>query len=50
MSNTRSIRIEWTGEGLKFRGKGTDPTTPTIEIDPENEAAPGPMLHKVNPQ
>ena len=44
MSNTRSIRIDWTGEGLKFRGAGTDPTTPTVEIDPENEAAPGPML------
>ena len=44
MSNTRSIRIDWTGEGLKFRGEGTDPTTPAVEIDPENEAAPGPML------
>ncbi len=44
MSNTRSIRIDWTGEGLKFRGEGTDPTTPAIEIDPDNETSPGPML------
>jgi len=44
MSNTRSIRIDWTGEGLTFRGEGTDPTTPPVEIDPENETSPGPML------
>ena len=44
MSNTRSIRIDWTGEGLKFQAEGTDPTTPTVEIDPENETSPGPIL------
>lgn len=41
---TRSVRLEWTGDGLKFRGEGTNPATPTIEIDGDNETSPGPML------
>ena len=44
MSNIRTISIDWTGEGLKFRGQGTDPASPAIEIDPANETSPGPML------
>ncbi len=42
--NERSVRLNWTGEGLRFRGGGTDPVSPAIEIDGENETAPGPML------
>ena len=41
---TRSVRLDWTGDGLKFRGGGTNPATPTIEIDGDNETSPGPML------
>ena len=40
----RSVRLDWAGEGLKFRGGGTYPVTPTIEIDGDNGSAPGPML------
>ena len=41
---TRSVRLDWPGDGLKFRGGGTNPATPTIEIDGDNETSPGPML------
>ena len=42
--STRSVQLEWTGEGVKFRGGGTHPITPPIEIDGDNESGPGPML------
>ena len=41
---TRSVRIDWTGDGLKFRGGGTNPATPKIEMDGDNETSPCPML------
>ena len=41
---TRGVRLEWTGEGLKFQGGGTHPETPPIVIDGNNDGAPGPML------
>ncbi|UCG89075.1 MAG: OsmC family protein [Gemmatimonadota bacterium] len=44
MSNTRAVRLEWTGRALRFTGSGTEPTSPTMEIDGDNETAPGPML------
>ena len=44
MSNTRAVRLDWSGTGLRFTGQGTDPDTPTVEIDCDNETAPGPML------
>ena len=40
----RAIRLDWAGTGLKFRGGGTHPDTPSIEIDGDNGSAPGPML------
>ena len=40
----RSVRLEWTGDGLKFNAMGTAPTTPPITIDGDNQVAPGPML------
>ena len=40
----RSVRLDWLGEGLKFRGGGTHPVTPTVELDGDNGSAPGPML------
>ena len=42
--DTRSVRLDWTGNGLRFRGAGTGPTTPAIEIDGDGEAGPSPML------
>jgi putative redox protein len=44
MGNTRSVRLEWTGAGLRFTGGGTEPDTPVVEIDADNVTAPGPML------
>ncbi len=40
----RAVRLDWAGTGLKFRGGGTHPDTPSIEIDGTNGSAPGPML------
>ncbi len=40
----RCVRLDWSGTGLKFRGGGTHPDTPSIEIDGDNDSAPGPML------
>ena len=42
--DTRSVRLDWTGNGLRFRGAGTGPTTPEIEIDGDGEVGPSPML------
>ncbi len=44
MSNTRAIRLTWSGEGLQFSGKGTQPETPVVTIDGESAAGPSPML------
>lgn len=40
----RAVRLDWTGEALRFRGGGSHPVTPTVEVDGDNETAPGPML------
>lgn len=45
MPSVRRVQLDWTGEGLRFRGAGTAPVTPPIEVDGDNAAAPGPMLH-----
>jgi len=44
MPDKRAARLDWTGEGLRFRGGGTDPNTPEIELDGSNEKGPSPML------
>ena len=44
MPMKRSVRLEWSGEGMRFSGHGTDPRTPPIDIDAENGQAPGPMM------
>lgn len=41
---TRSVRLDWSGDALRFTGCGTHPSTPTVEIDGDNTTAPGPML------
>jgi putative redox protein len=40
----RAVRLEWTGEALRFRGGGSHPVTPALDLDGDNETAPGPML------
>lgn len=42
--HTRAVRLEWTGEKMRFRGGGTDPATPAIEIDGDGQTGPSPML------
>ena len=44
MSGQRKVRLSWTGDGLRFVGKGTLPETPEMEIDGDNATSPGPML------
>jgi putative redox protein len=43
-TNLRAAHLEWTGGGLRFRGAGTDPVTPTIEIDGDGATGPTPTL------
>jgi len=42
--STRAVRLDWTGEGLRFRANGTEPVAPTVEIDPDSQTGPSPML------
>ena len=44
MPSIRRVQLHWTGEGLRFRGAGTEPETPEIEVDGDNATGPGPML------
>ncbi|MBI3983049.1 MAG: OsmC family protein [Gemmatimonadetes bacterium] len=44
LSNLRAARLEWTGSGMRFRGAGTDPVTPAVEIDGDGETGPTPTL------
>lgn len=43
-SNLRAAHLEWTGSGMRFRGVGTTPVTPEIEIDGDGERGPTPTL------
>ncbi|GIW52702.1 MAG: hypothetical protein KatS3mg081_2057 [Gemmatimonadales bacterium] len=40
----RAVRLEWTGDGLRFRGGGIEPSTPAVEIDGDSQSGPSPML------
>ncbi|NIM52118.1 MAG: OsmC family peroxiredoxin [Gemmatimonadales bacterium] len=44
MTQVRSVRLDWSGEGLQFTGGGLSPQTPALEIDGDGSAAPSPML------
>ena len=44
MSSTRAVRLDWIGEGLRFRANGTEPAAPTVEIDADSQTGPSPML------
>jgi len=43
VSNARSIKLNWTGEGLQFEGFGGAPDTPSIMLDGEVKLGPTPM-------
>lgn len=42
--NERAIRLEWLGEGMRFRGAGTEPRTAAVEIDGDGDTGPSPMI------
>ncbi len=44
MPSTRAVRLDWIGEDLRFRAAGTEPASPTVEIDPDSQTGPSPML------
>ena len=44
MPDKRGVKLDWTGERLRFTGGGTEPATPEIVVDGDNEAGPSPML------
>lgn len=39
----RAVHLAWSGSGLAFEGRGTDPASPPITIDGDGAIAPGPM-------
>ena len=43
MSNSRSIKLNWKGEGLLFEGFGGAPDTPPIMLDGAVKEGPTPM-------
>ena len=44
MGNVRAVRLDWLGEGMRFRAAGTEPATPAIEIDGDGGSGPSPTL------
>jgi putative redox protein len=44
MPELRAIRLDWSGDGLRFSGGGTEPETPPVVIDGDGRAGPSPML------
>ncbi|MBI4503036.1 MAG: OsmC family protein [Gemmatimonadetes bacterium] len=43
MPDTRTVRLDWRGEGLRFSGGVDQPDAPKLIIDGDGKAAPGPM-------
>ena len=44
MPDTRTVRLQWAGEGLQFVGGVAQPGVPTLTIDGNGKIAPGPMV------
>ncbi len=44
MPDQRIVRLDWVGEGSRFRGGVDEPGKPTLEIDANGKTAPGPMV------
>ena len=45
MSDKRSVTLQWTGSGIKFRGSGEEPLSPEVLIDGDNETGASPMQY-----
>ena len=43
MPDPRTVRLDWSGEGLRFSGGVNQPDAPKLTIDGDGKAAPGPM-------
>jgi len=43
MPDTRVVRLDWEGEGLRFTGGVDQPGKPTLLLDANGKDAPGPM-------
>ncbi len=43
MPETRAVRLDWVGEGLRFSGGGTEPVTPPLELDGNGDHGASPM-------
>lgn len=44
MAEHRTVRLDWTGAGLRFAARGTQPETPGIEIDGDAITGLSPMV------
>ncbi|MDH5643110.1 MAG: OsmC family protein [Gemmatimonadota bacterium] len=44
MDSRRAVKMKWKGSGFRFRGGGTHPETPEIDVDGSGEEGPSPML------
>lgn len=44
MSNLRAARLDWLGDGMRFRAVGTEPATPAVEIDGDGKSGPSPTI------
>ncbi len=42
-SKQLTVELTWTGDGMRFTGRGTDPESPAVTIDGDGEAGPSPM-------
>ena len=42
-SKRLTVELTWTGDGMRFTGRGTDPESPAVTIDGDGEAGPSPM-------
>jgi putative redox protein len=43
MPDVRAVRLTWSGERLRFTGRGTEPESPDVVLDGDNDAGPSPM-------
>ncbi len=42
VSNRRAVEMEWLGDGLRFRGAGSEPVTPDVILDGDSQDGPSP--------
>jgi putative redox protein len=43
MPSTRTVRLTWSGTGMRFAGGGTTPASPPIVVDGDGSEGPSPM-------